>query len=245
MDEGRRGLLATRQCTTAPPCTAGSGRMLPIGLDLAGVERLLDELEIPYRSENGSAPPVEIACANAPASTVICGTEQALQPVVEELERRNLQPCPIPKTPVRLQTFLYHLLRATDIFAMPRRAVGVTFLRPPTGPRLTCYVKKDPDWADINELGQFTERRGERSGGSIRFYDGDTGDLVLCIDAYVSFNSNPRWNDRPHSKHAISLQRRRGAEFAGRAPHRALSGGCGPAAGTARSARWTSAPITH
>ena len=85
-----------------------------------------------------------------------------------------------------LQIFLYHLLRATDIVAMPRRAVGVTFLRPPTGPRLTCYVKKDPDWADINEQGQFTERRGERSGGSIRFYDGDTGELVLCIDAYVS-----------------------------------------------------------
>ena len=105
-----------------------------------------------------------------------------------------------------LQIFLYHLLRATDIFAMPRRAVGVTFLRPPTGPRLTCYVKKDPDWADINEQGQFTERRGERSGGSIRFYDGDTGELVLCIDAYVSFNSNPSWNDRPHSKHALSWQ---------------------------------------
>ena len=107
-----------------------------------------------------------------------------------------------------LQIFLYHLLRATDIFAMPRRAVGVTFLRRPTGPRLACYVKKDPDWADINEQGQFTERRGERSGGSIRFYDGDTGDLVLCIDAYVSFNSNPSWNDRPHSKHTVSWQPR-------------------------------------
>ena len=105
-----------------------------------------------------------------------------------------------------LQIFLYHLLRATDIFAMPRRAQGVTFLRPPTGPRLTCYVKKAKDWADVNELGQFTERRGERSGGSIRFYDGATGDLVLCIDAYVSFNSNPRWNELPDSKHVISWQ---------------------------------------
>ena len=43
-------------------------------------------------------------------------------------------------------------------------------------------------------------------GGSIRFYDGDIGDLVLCIDAYVSFNSNPSWNDRPHSKHVVSWQ---------------------------------------
>ncbi len=105
-----------------------------------------------------------------------------------------------------LQIFLYHLLRATDIFAMPRRAQGVTFLRPPSGPRLTCYVKKAKDWADVNELGQFTERRGERSGGSIRFYDGATGDLVLCIDAYVSFNSNPRWNELPDSKHVVSWQ---------------------------------------
>ena len=106
----------------------------------------------------------------------------------------------------RLQIFLYHLLRATDIFALPQRATGVTFLRPPTGPRLTCHVKKDPDWADVNELGQFTERRGERSGGSIRFYDGDTGDLILCIAAYISFNSNPRWNDLPRSKHIVSWQ---------------------------------------
>ncbi len=105
-----------------------------------------------------------------------------------------------------LQIFLYHLLRATDIFAMPRRAQGVTFLRPPTGPRITCYVKKEKDWADVNELGQFTERRGERSGGSIRFYDGDTGDLIACIDAYISFNSNPRWNELPQSKHVVSWQ---------------------------------------
>ena len=105
-----------------------------------------------------------------------------------------------------LQIFLYHLLRATDIFAMPRRAQGVTFLRAPTGPRITCYVKKEKDWADVNELGQFTERRGERSGGSIRFYDSDTGDLIACIDAYVSFNSNPRWNELPQSKHVVSWQ---------------------------------------
>ncbi len=105
-----------------------------------------------------------------------------------------------------LQIFLYHLLRATDIFSFPMRAQGLTFLRPPTGPRITCYVKKDPDWVDVNELGQFTERRGERSGGGIRIYDSDTGDLVLSIDAYISFNSNPRWNDLPRSKHVVAWQ---------------------------------------
>ncbi len=128
-----------------------------------------------------------------------------------------------------LQIFLYHLLRATDIFALPKRASGVTFLRPPTGPRLTCHVKKDPDWADVNEMGQFTERRGERSGGSIRFYDGETGDMVLCIDAYVSFNSNPRWNDLPRSKHMVCWQ----PKFVGDAQaflHRLPDGEIAPAA---------------
>ena len=122
-----------------------------------------------------------------------------------------------------LQIFLYHLLHATDIFSMPRRAVGLTFLRPPTGPRLTCYVAKEPDWADINELGQYTERRGDRSGGSIRLYDGTTGELVLCIDAYLSFNSNPSWNDRPHSKHVVSWQPKFLPEARSLLPHLAES----------------------
>ena len=128
-----------------------------------------------------------------------------------------------------LQIFLYHLLRATDIFSFPQRAKGLTFLRPPTGPRLTCHVKKDSDWVDVNELGQFTERRGERSGGSIRFYDGDTGDLILCIDAYISFNSNPRWNELPRSKHVVAWQ----PKFVADAPsflHRLPDGEIEPAA---------------
>ena len=34
---------------------------------------------------------VEIACENAPANTVLCGREEALRPVIEELDRRGLQ----------------------------------------------------------------------------------------------------------------------------------------------------------
>ena len=70
--------------------TAGSGRMLAIGLDRPGVEELLVTLGIPYRPEEGPTQ-VEIACENAPANTVICGREAALRPVMEELDRRNLQ----------------------------------------------------------------------------------------------------------------------------------------------------------
>ena len=106
-----------------------------------------------------------------------------------------------------LQIFLYNLLTAADLFAIPQRAEDLTFLRPPTGPRITCHVTKpDEDWMDANERGQFSVRRGERSGGSISFYDSATGDLIAHIGKYTYFTSNPQWADLPHSKHRVSWQ---------------------------------------
>ncbi len=106
-----------------------------------------------------------------------------------------------------LQIFLNHLLTAADLFAIPQRAEYVTFLRPPTGPRITCHVTKpSEDWMDADEKGQYSVRRGERSGGSISFYDGATGDLLVHIGEYTYFTSNPSWNDLPESKHRISWQ---------------------------------------
>ena len=75
---------------------AGSGRMLAIGLDRPGVEGLLDGLGAPFRLDGKRPALVEIACENAPANTVICGREADLQPVMEELDRRNLQNRLIP-----------------------------------------------------------------------------------------------------------------------------------------------------
>ncbi|MDE0211543.1 MAG: polyketide synthase dehydratase domain-containing protein, partial [Boseongicola sp.] len=106
-----------------------------------------------------------------------------------------------------LQIFLFNLLKWADLFAVPRRAEDVTFLKPPSGPRITCHVTKpDEDWLDVNERGQYSVRLGERSGGSIGFYDGDTGELVAYIGKYTYFTSNPRWNDVLHSKHVVSWQ---------------------------------------
>ena len=106
-----------------------------------------------------------------------------------------------------LQIFLYNLLAAADLFAIPQRAEGVTFLRAPSGPRVTCHVTKPrDDWMDANERGQYSVRPGERSGGSISFYDGATGDLVAHIGEYIYFTSNPRWKDLPGSRHRISWQ---------------------------------------
>ena len=75
---------------------AGSGRMLAIGLDRPGVEELLDGLDIPCRLDGVRPVQIEIACENAPANTVICGREDDLQPVMEELDGRNLQNRLIP-----------------------------------------------------------------------------------------------------------------------------------------------------
>ena len=106
-----------------------------------------------------------------------------------------------------LQIFLFNLLKWADLFAVPRRAEGVTFIRPPSAPRITCHVTKPAeDWLDVNERGQYSVRLGERSGGSISFYDGETGGLVAYIDKYTYFTSNPRWNDVLDSKHVISWQ---------------------------------------
>ena len=106
-----------------------------------------------------------------------------------------------------LQIFLYHLLNAADLFAIPQRAEGITFVRPPTGPRVTCHVTKPrEDWMDANERGQHSVRRGERSGGSISFYDSATGELIAHICEYTYFTSNPKYNDLPNSKHVVSWQ---------------------------------------
>ena len=58
--------------------TAGSGRMLAIGLDRPGVEELLDGLDVPFRLDGNRPVQVEIACENVPANTVICGRESDL-----------------------------------------------------------------------------------------------------------------------------------------------------------------------
>ena len=76
--------------------TAGSGRMLVIGLDRPGVEDLLDNVRNLSFSGRNCAVQVEIACENSPVSTVVCGSETDLLPIIEELEQHNLQHQLIP-----------------------------------------------------------------------------------------------------------------------------------------------------
>ena len=111
-----------------------------------------------------------------------------------------------PLTDGGLQIFLRYLMRLPDFFSMPQRACDITFLRPPTGPRITCFLVDTGDWFDVDERGQYNKPLGELYIGRLSFYDGATGQLLAHIGEYHSFNSNPRWSDVPDSKHLIRWQ---------------------------------------
>ena len=106
-----------------------------------------------------------------------------------------------------LQAFLYNLVRAADHFCIPRRIEDMTFLRAPTGPKLTCLVRDPPDRTpDLDDKGQYNAPDGEGLSGSISFYDDATGDLVAHIPRYIHFDSNPRRADLARSKYRIEWQ---------------------------------------
>ena len=106
-----------------------------------------------------------------------------------------------------LQSYLYDLMLGADLFAIPRRAENVTFLRPPTVPRMTCRVTYPGNIRyEVDDKGQYSVPTGEWVSGSLACYDGATGDLVLHIEKYISFISNPRRVDLPHSKHRVVWQ---------------------------------------
>ena len=105
------------------------------------------------------------------------------------------------------QIFLHYLMRKSDLFAIPQRALDLAFVRPPTSPRLTCLVAGGvDDLSGTDERGQFTIPLGEISLGSLAFYDSETGLLVAHVGQYCSFNSNPKWNELPHTKHVAAWQ---------------------------------------
>ena len=106
-----------------------------------------------------------------------------------------------------LQIFLYNHMHSADLFTYPRRIKDMTFLRPPTSASLVCVANEPPDnWFDVDDIGQYAIRRGERSSGIISYYDSVSGSLVAHVNLYLYFNSNPKLVDRPFSKHRISWQ---------------------------------------
>ena len=59
---------------------------------------------------------------------------------------------------------------------------------------------------EVDDKGQYNVPNGEWVSGSLSCYDGSTGDLILHIEKYISFISNPRRVELPQSKHRIAWQ---------------------------------------
>ena len=139
--------------------TAGSGRMLAISLNRPGVEELLETLRVPFRPEEDLPTQVEIACENAPASTVICGKETVLQPIMEELTRRNLQHQLIPGN-IAFHSSAMDLLKDDALSALSflndcALDVEVPFISSVTGEK-TDRLDSAYWWSNIRQPVQFT-----------------------------------------------------------------------------------------
>ena len=121
-----------------------------------------------------------------------------------------------------LQSFLYDLMLGADRFAIPLRAENVTFLGPPTAPRLVCQLTYPGGKRyEVDDKGQYDVPNGEWVSGRLNFYDDATGALSLHVGKYISFISYPRRVDLPHSKHRIVWQPKyisNGAAIAERLP---------------------------
>ena len=103
-----------------------------------------------------------------------------------------------------LQMFLYYML--ADLSTIPRRARHITFLRPPTSPRISCHLHYPRDRSGWEAKNLFSAPVGEWSSGGISLYDGATGFLVAHIEEYIAFNTNPVRTDLRHSKHFVAWQ---------------------------------------
>ena len=103
-----------------------------------------------------------------------------------------------------LQMFLYHMI--ADLSTIPRRARHLSFLRPPTSPRITCHVTYPLNRSDWGEKTRFSSLLGEHSSGSISLYDTEHGFLIAHLEDYVCFNTHPKGTDLKNSKHTVSWQ---------------------------------------
>ncbi len=108
-----------------------------------------------------------------------------------------------------LQSLLYHLMICIDVFSMPKRMEGVTFLHPPTSSEMKCVI--DLPWdvqIQTDAFGHRTVPMGENSSGRLSFYDGTTGKLTLYINNYYCSNTHTRLSELKSNKHKLVWQKK-------------------------------------
>ncbi len=106
-----------------------------------------------------------------------------------------------------LQVFLYNLMQATDIFVIPGRIKNITFLKPPTTPKVTVHVGIPLQGAfQLDDMALKSVKHGESPSGSLCFYDSVTGELFLHFEEYVCYHSNPIWANASNCRHVMRWQ---------------------------------------
>ena len=108
-----------------------------------------------------------------------------------------------------LQILVLNLMKATNMFALPQRARRMTFLKPPTSPRITCFFPAQPHlFSKLDDLGQVDIRGeyGEINYLNLGVYDRDTGDLIAFVGDYCTSAADHNWSALLQSKHMVSWQ---------------------------------------
>ena len=104
-----------------------------------------------------------------------------------------------------LQNFVLGMTFGTDFLCMPRRIKQVTYLKPPSSSRISVHIRK-VERGTMDDHGQLAIPFGEGTGGTISFYDYESGELFLHIEEYIHFTTNLNWTKAPNSKHVIAWQ---------------------------------------
>lgn len=89
-----------------------------------------------------------------------------------------------------VQIFLGELLLSSELFGIPRRVTNITYIKPPTSNRLIYHLSLNISEDHYDHRGQdSTEFTGDHLSGNIRFYDAETGDILLELGAYYTILS--------------------------------------------------------
>ncbi len=110
-----------------------------------------------------------------------------------------------------LQAFLYDLTvgMGGDTFSIPLRVENVVLVRAPSSNRMVCRVTYPNNKRyEVDDNGQYSIPNGEWVSGSLSCYDAVTGDLILNVGKYISFNSDSKRIAFPNSRHFIRWQRK-------------------------------------
>jgi thioester reductase-like protein len=105
-----------------------------------------------------------------------------------------------------LQSLIISLLRAPDVFAIPKRIKNFNFFKSPRSTRLICLYEPPQFWQKMHTKGQMYLGSGECDSGTLALYDPIDGGLVASLDAYICAISNKKQSELNATKYEMIWQ---------------------------------------